>query len=213
MTTARPMKGVLLSALSALSCCSAPGPPWRQPKSLPTPTATAAPPPTPTTLWVASSPRPSSPTTCAVRAHHLRLRRLRQHRQHHRRQLPLAPFLPASSSPPAATVPTTPGHHAPGHHRRQHLPPAHRRHPITRTNALGHVERFEYDPASAPSPRSPTPTARSAPSTLDDFGRKTRETGPSGTSTIYRYCYITGRVSDLSSNTPGCDGSVPAEAR
>ena len=84
--------------------------------------------------------------------------------------------------------------------------------PISTTNALGHIDKFEYDPRFGAVTKSTGANGLVASTTLDDFGRKTRTTGPDGTSTIYRYCYIVGRVSDTTSNTAGCDTSVPAAA-
>ncbi|MFT7773444.1 RHS repeat-associated core domain-containing protein [Roseateles sp.] len=84
--------------------------------------------------------------------------------------------------------------------------------PYGATNALGHIDKFEYDPRFGAAIKVTAASGLISKTTFDDFGRKTRTTGPDGTSTIYRYCYITGRVSDLTSNTSGCDGNVPAEA-
>ncbi|MDR7335406.1 RHS repeat-associated core domain-containing protein [Roseateles asaccharophilus] len=84
--------------------------------------------------------------------------------------------------------------------------------PITTTNALGHTENFEYDPRFGAVTKRTDANGKVSSVTLDDFGRKTRATAVDNTSTIYRYCYIAGRVSDLTSNTAGCDSGVPAEA-
>lgn len=48
--------------------------------------------------------------------------------------------------------------------------------------------------------------------TLDDFGRITQETRPDGTRVVSRYCWLPGRVSDLSSNSAGCASALPADA-
>jgi RHS repeat-associated protein len=47
---------------------------------------------------------------------------------------------------------------------------------------------------------------------LDDFGRVIKETRADGTSTNSRYCYLPGRVSDTTSNSAGCETTVPADA-
>lgn len=84
--------------------------------------------------------------------------------------------------------------------------------PLSTTNALGHVDKFEYDPRFGAVTKSTPASGLVSTSALDNFGRKTRVTSVDGTSAVYRYCYIVGRVSDLTSNTAGCDTSVPAEA-
>jgi RHS repeat-associated protein len=83
---------------------------------------------------------------------------------------------------------------------------------LSATNALGHTSSFEYDPRFGIVTKSTDANGKVSTTTVDDFGRKTRVTGVEGTSTVYRYCYIVGRVSDLSSNTAGCDSGVPAAA-
>ena len=83
--------------------------------------------------------------------------------------------------------------------------------PTTSTNALAQSETKTYDPRFGAVVQLTGPNGLSTSWDLDDFGRKTREIRADGTRTLVYYCYIAGRVSDLSSNTPGCPTPGPSE--
>ncbi len=80
--------------------------------------------------------------------------------------------------------------------------------PTTSTNALLQSESTVTDPRFGATVKLTGPNVLSTTWDVDDFGRRTREVRADGTSTISYHCFIAGRVSDVSANTPGCP--VPA---
>jgi RHS repeat-associated protein len=83
-------------------------------------------------------------------------------------------------------------------------------------NPLSQGERRTYDPRFGAMLSLTGPNALSTNWTLDDFGRKVRETRADRTATVIFYCYLLGRVSDNTANsahcpTPGASG-VPDDA-
>ena len=84
--------------------------------------------------------------------------------------------------------------------------------PLLATNALGQSEHKVFDPRFGQIVKLTGPNGLITTWTIDDFGRPRRETRPDGTSTITRYCYLPGRVTDITSNSAGCDANIPADA-
>lgn len=88
--------------------------------------------------------------------------------------------------------------------------------PLTATNAEGHSESRLYDPRFGAVTRLTGPNQLPTTWALDDFGRKVKETRPDGTSTVVAYCFLAGRVSDITSNSADCPtppaAEVPADA-
>jgi RHS repeat-associated protein len=78
-------------------------------------------------------------------------------------------------------------------------------------NALGQTETKTYDPRFGVALSLQGPNQLTTRWTVDDFGRVTAESRADGTRTFTYYCYIAGRVSDTSSNTPGCPSPGVAE--
>jgi RHS repeat-associated protein len=76
--------------------------------------------------------------------------------------------------------------------------------PSTVTNALLQAETKTFDPRFGAVLSLTGPNSLTTTWTLDDFGRKVRETRADGTSTITAYCYLSGKVADLSSNSSQC---------
>jgi RHS repeat-associated protein len=76
------------------------------------------------------------------------------------------------------------------------------------TNALNQSETREYDPRFGVVTKLIGPNQLPTTWQLDDFGRKVKEVRVDGTSTITRYCYlsgsVTGTVDETSSNSPNC---------
>jgi RHS repeat-associated protein len=84
--------------------------------------------------------------------------------------------------------------------------------PTVATNALNQTATAAYDARFGAKTSATAVDGLSVNWTLDDFGRVTKETRPDGTSVVSRYCWLPGRVSDLSSNSAGCAGTLPADA-
>ena len=80
--------------------------------------------------------------------------------------------------------------------------------PTLSTNALSQSESSLTDPRFGAVVRTTSANALGITWEIDDFGRRTREVRPDGTSTVSYHCFLVGRVSDISANTPGCP--VPA---
>ena len=83
--------------------------------------------------------------------------------------------------------------------------------PTASTNALSQSDSKTYDPRFGAAISLTGPNALTTTWTLDDFGRAITETRADGTRTFSYYCYIAGRASDITSNTPGCPGPLSAE--
>ena len=83
--------------------------------------------------------------------------------------------------------------------------------PTTSTNALSQSDSKIYDPRFGAALSLTGPNGLTTSWTLDDFGRTITENHADGTRTFSYYCYITGRASDTSSNTPGCPTPLSAE--
>lgn len=86
----------------------------------------------------------------------------------------------------------------------------------TATNALSQSEGRTYDPRFGAVRTLTGPNALATTWEVDDFGRKTREIRADGTRTVSYYCFISGRVTDITSNTVGCPtpaaSEIPTEA-
>ena len=86
------------------------------------------------------------------------------------------------------------------------------------TNALLQSESRVFDPRFGAALSLTGPNGLTTRWTLDDFGRNVREQRADGTSTITAYCLISGKVTDLSSNSAQCAGltyaanEIPADA-
>lgn len=80
-------------------------------------------------------------------------------------------------------------------------------------DAASHTESRTYDPRFGTVLKliGPNGSALATNWEVDDLGRKTRELRADGTSTVNFYCYIAGRVSDLSTNTSGCPAPGTSE--
>jgi RHS repeat-associated protein len=84
--------------------------------------------------------------------------------------------------------------------------------PQTVTNALSQIESASFDARFGVKTSITDVSGLTATSQLDDFGRVIKETRPDGTSTVTHHCYLPGRVANTSSNSAGCDASMPADA-
>lgn len=84
--------------------------------------------------------------------------------------------------------------------------------PLTATNALSQVSGAAFDVRFGVKTSATDVSGLSATAQVDDFGRVIKETRPDGTSTVMHYCYLPGRVGDLSSNGADCAATVPADA-
>ncbi len=78
-------------------------------------------------------------------------------------------------------------------------------------NALNQSESKTFDPRFGSVSSLTGPNALTANWQVDDFGRTVRESRADGTSSISAYCYITGRVTDTSSNSANCPTPAAAE--
>lgn len=82
------------------------------------------------------------------------------------------------------------------------------------SNTVGHTESRLFDPRFGSVMRLTGPNGIDTYSEVDDFGRKTLERRADGTQTVNRYCYLAGRVSDITANSTGanaCPGSIPSD--
>jgi RHS repeat-associated protein len=84
--------------------------------------------------------------------------------------------------------------------------------PTSATNALGQTGSAAFDARFGAKTSATDIAGLTTTWQLDDFGRPTRETRADGTASVMHYCYLPGRVSDITSNSAGCATSVPAEA-
>ena len=86
----------------------------------------------------------------------------------------------------------------------------------TSTNARTQSETKTYDPRFGAVQALTGPNGLATTWQFDDFGRTIRETRADGTGTVSYYCYISGRVSDLSTNSAGCPtpgaNEIPVDA-
>jgi len=88
--------------------------------------------------------------------------------------------------------------------------------PTRVSNALQQSEARDFDPRFGTILRVQGPNKLPTTWAVDDFGRTVLESRADGTSTMTAYCFISGRVSDLSSNSSTCPvpgaAEVPAKA-
>lgn len=85
--------------------------------------------------------------------------------------------------------------------------------PLILTNALGQSTTQEFDPRFGTVTKRTDPNNLVTTSRLDDFGRKTRESGSDGTSVVFFYCILGASGLDTSSNSPGCPSPSASEVR
>lgn len=71
---------------------------------------------------------------------------------------------------------------------------------LTASNAEGHSEGRLYDPRFGAAMRLTGPNGPSTTWTLDDFGRKARETQSKGTCAVTAWCFVAGQCIDTGSN-------------
>lgn len=79
-------------------------------------------------------------------------------------------------------------------------------------NALGQVASVQADPRFGVPLKATDSNGLSVSKDYDAFGRVVRETLPTGTSTVYHYCYLGTAGVNLSSNTAGCPSPATGEA-
>ena len=84
--------------------------------------------------------------------------------------------------------------------------------PTAGSNALGQSHGASFDARFGTKTSATDIAGLTLSWTLDAFGRVVRQSQPDGTSTITRYCWLPGRVSDITSNSAGCETSVPGAA-
>ncbi|MBC3873841.1 RHS repeat domain-containing protein [Undibacterium flavidum] len=88
--------------------------------------------------------------------------------------------------------------------------------PTTVTNALSQSESKTFDPRFGAVVELVGPNSLTTSWQVDDFGRKVKESRADGTSTISKYCFISGRVTDITSNSAACPtpaaNEIPADA-
>lgn len=71
-------------------------------------------------------------------------------------------------------------------------------------NALAQQQLLQYDPRFGAVLQLTDANQLTTNVTVDDFGRRTKEIYPDGTSTVWSYCWLSANAGDTSSNTPGC---------